>query len=1180
MTCPNCGTQNSAGRRFCGACAAPLELACPACGAANEPGMRFCGACAHPLDEVGATAAPEASARTVAAPPAAERRLVSVLFADLVGFTTLSESRDPEDVREILSRYFDNSRRLITLYGGTVEKFIGDAVMAVWGAPTATEDDAERAVRAALDLVAAVSALGDELGAPLRARAGVLTGEAAVTIGAKSEGMVAGDLVNTASRIQSAAEPGSVYVGESTRRATERSVAYDSAGEHVLKGKAEALPLWRALRVVSGVGGQLRSQGLEAPFVGRDRELRRIKELFHACADERRAHLVSVTGIAGIGKSRLGWEFYKYFDGIVEQIWWHRGRCLAYGDGVAYWALADMVRMRCRISEDEPVEAALTKLRETLREQLLDDDERRFVEPRLAQLLGLADRESSDRQDLFAAWRLFFERLADSNPVVLLFEDLQWADASLLDFIEYLLEWARNHPVYVITLSRPELHERRPDWGAAQRNFTSIYLEPLSESAMTELLAGLVPGLPGGLLAQILARAEGVPLYAVETVRMLLDRGALERSGDLYLPTGELETLEVPETLQALIAARLDGLSDTDRRLLQVASVLGKTFTRTSLASLSGLSEPELEPLLAALVRKEVLSLHADARAPEHGQYGFLQDLVRRVAYDTLARQQRKQLHLAAADFLSSSGAEDELAEVIAAHLLAAFEASPDAADAEDLQARAAGALLLAGERAASLGAAAEAKRYFEQAARLAAADDVRARLIARAGEMAYSASQPSAAKALLDEAQTAFTALGDVRATAGVVSLLATLDFEDGHPPQAVARLEPVIAELEAGEPDAVLAEIAGQLGRFLIFAGEPERAAPYLERALTLAELLDLPETFVQALNSKSVLAIQHGRLRESRILLEGALEIALAQELHSAALRAYNNLSVLLWSVDDWKANLTNMERALELARRVGHRNWEANFVAGSIGTLDMLGRWDEALARGVEADELATNEFARGLRLQVVRILAARGELHRAREILVEDASISQSENADFSGGYAMVESCLLRAEGDLDGALAASDRALALGLGMDLAGPRKYTLFEALEVAAERGELERLRTLLAQLDVLRPGQVTPTIRATRARFRAYLPEAEAEAEFRIAEGVFADLELPFFLALTRFEAAARLLAADREPEAEPLLTAAATTFERLQATPWLDRVERLSPRALTRSTADSEPSLPT
>ena len=260
---------------------------------------------------------------------------------------------------------------------------------------------------------------------------------------------------------------------------------------------------------------------------------------------------------------------------------------------------------------------------------------------------------------------------------------------------------------------------------------------------MTELLAGLVPGLPGGLLAQILARAEGVPLYAVETVRMLLDRGALERSGDLYLPTGELETLEVPETLQALIAARLDGLSDTDRRLLPGGSRARQDLHARSLASLSGLAEPELDPLLAALVRKEVLSLHADARAPEHGQYGFLQDLVRRVAYDTLARQQRKQLHLAAADLLSSSGAEDELAEVIAAHLLAAFEASPDAADAAELQVRAAGALLLAGERAASLGAAPR-RNGTSSRPQARREEATRAPLIARAGEMAYSASSPA----------------------------------------------------------------------------------------------------------------------------------------------------------------------------------------------------------------------------------------------------------------------------------------------------------------------------------------------------------------------------------------------------------------------------------------------------
>ncbi len=1164
MVCAACGTENSAGRKFCGGCAAPLERLCPACGAANEPGMRFCGACARPLDGDVAATTPLAPAGP--APTAAERRLVSVLFADLVGFTTLAESRDPEDVREILSRYFDSCKRLIALYGGTVEKFIGDAVMAVWGAPAATEDDAERAVRAALDLVTAVSALGDELGAPLQARAGVLTGEAAVTLGAQGEGMVAGDLVNTASRIQSAAEPGSVYVGESTRRASERSIAYESAGEHSLKGKAEPLPLWRALRVVSGVGGQLRSQGLEAPFVGRDRELRRIKDLYHASADERRAHLVSVTGIAGIGKSRLGWEFYKYFDGIVEQIWWHRGRCLAYGEGVAYWALADMVRMRCRIGEDEPSSSALVKLQETLREQLLDEDERRFVEPRLAQLLGLGETESTDRQDLFAAWRLFFERLSDSNPVVLLFEDLQWADASLLDFIEYLLEWSRSHPLFVVTLARPELHEQRPSWGAGQRNFTSIYLEPLAEDAMTELLAGLVPGLPDGLRGQILARAEGVPLYAVETVRMLLDRKALERDGDVYRPTGEFETLEVPETLQALIAARLDGLSETERRLLQVAAVLGKTFSRASVARLSRLPEPDLDPLLGALVRKEVLSIHTDPRSPEHGQYGFLQDLVRRVAYDSIARRERKHLHLEAADLLNADSGADELAEVVASHLLSAFEAVPGADDSDELQARAAGALVQAGERSASLGAAAEARRYFEQAAGLVGDARGRARLIARAGEMAYRASEPSETRALLEEAHAAFAELGDERAAARTVSVLADLDFEAGHPPQAVARLEPVIAKLEAHEPDAVLAEIAGQLGRFLIFAGDNERAAPYLERSLMLAEILDLPETFVQALNSKSVLAMRVNRMRESLILLEGALEIALAHEFHAAALRAYNNLSVGLWMTDQWRANMAIVESALELARRVGHRNWEANFVAASVGALSAVGRWDDAIDRATETQDLATNEFARGLALYIVPILAHRGKLAEARELLERNASIGRSENSDFSGGYAMNESALLRAEGDLAGARATAERALALKV--ELNGIGKMFLYEAIEVASALEDVAWFRELLARLDELPPGLLTQSTRANRARFRARLPEADAESEFRTAERLFAELGLVFDLAVTRFEHAERLLAEGRTLDAEPLLREAREGFEQLRAAPWLERVRRAQVEAET------------
>ena len=351
VVCLACGAENALSRKFCGECGSALSRACGACGSPNEPGVRFCGECGTALEP----APPRAQ------DAAAERRLVSVLFADLVGFTTLSEGRDPEEVRELLSLYFDTARTLIARYGGTIEKFIGDAVMAVWGTPVAREDDAERAVRAALDLVAAVADLGGDAGADVRLRAGVATGEAAVTLGAEGQGMVAGDLVNTAARIQSTAEPGTVLANDATRRASSAAIGYDDAGAHTLKGKSETAHLWRALQVTASRGGAVKSAALEPPFVGRDREIRLLKELFHSAADDSVSKLLTVVGIAGIGKSRLAWEFEKYLDGLAEEVWWHRGRCLAYGDGVAYWALAEMVRMRARIAEDEPAERGIAE---------------------------------------------------------------------------------------------------------------------------------------------------------------------------------------------------------------------------------------------------------------------------------------------------------------------------------------------------------------------------------------------------------------------------------------------------------------------------------------------------------------------------------------------------------------------------------------------------------------------------------------------------------------------------------------------------------------------------------------------------------------------------------------------------------------------------------------------------
>ena len=416
---------------------------------------------------------------------------------------------------------------------------------------------------------------------------------------------------------------------------------------HTLKGKAEPVHLWQATRVVAGIGGLMKSEGLEPPFVGRDRELKLVKDLFLASADDGRAHLVQVTGIAGIGKSRLSWEFFKYMDGLKRLFRWHRGRCLAYGEGVTYWALAEMVRGRAGITEGEDRVSAMSKLREAVEHAVPDQNDRRFVEPRLAHLLGLEERTASDKSDLFAGWRLFFERLAASDPVIMVFEDLQWADPSLLEFIDYLLDWSRAFPIFVMTLARPG-----HDTGLGpKRNATSISLDPLAPRAMQLLLTGLVPGLPAELTAKILDRAEGVPLYAVETVRMLLDRKLLVQEGPVYRPTGPVEDLEVPETLHALIAARLDGLTAAERRLVQDASVLGKTCTPAALAAVSGLPEREIEPVLAALVAKEVLTVQADPRSPERGQYGFVQDLVRTVAYETLPKKDRKAMHLSVASY-------------------------------------------------------------------------------------------------------------------------------------------------------------------------------------------------------------------------------------------------------------------------------------------------------------------------------------------------------------------------------------------------------------------------------------------------------------------------------------------------------------------------------------------------
>jgi len=1156
LACPTCGTPNEVGRKFCGECGAALAHTCATCGAGNAPGMKFCGECGSPLTAGAGAAAP---ARTVAAAaPAAERRLVSVLFADLVGFTTLSESRDAEEVRELLSRYFDTCRRLIELYGGTVEKFIGDAVMAVWGTPTATEDDAERAVRAALDLVAAVSALGDEVGAAaLHARAGVLTGEAAVTIGAEGQGMVAGDLVNTAARIQSVAEPGTVLVGDATKRASEPTVVYEDAGSHELKGKDEPVALHRAIRVVSGRQGALKSAGLEPPFTGRERELRLVKELFHASAAEQTAHLVSVQGIAGIGKSRLAWEFYKYFDGLVDTVYWHRGRCLAYGEGVTYWALADMVRMRARISEDDGEAEARSKLEATLDEHLLDAEERAFVEPRLATLVGIGDGEvSHDRNDLFAAWRLFFERLADTYPTLLVFEDMQWADTSLLDFVEYLLEWSRSSPLFVVVLARPELLEKRPSWGAGRRSFTSLHLDPLSADAMAALLDGFVPGLPEALREQILARAEGIPLYAVETVRMLLDRGLLVQEGPVYRPTGDIPSLEVPETLHGLVASRLDGLPPEERRLLQDAAVLGKTFTRQALAAITGSDEAATEQLLASLVRKEILGVQADPTSPEHGQYGFLQDLVRHVAYEMLSKRERRSRHITAAAYLESApGTEEELAEVIASHYLDAYATAPDADDAAEIRARAQGALVRAGERADSLGAAAEAVRYFVLASELTGDALEQSRLLERAGWLNVSVPDWPGAEQRLAEAIALCEAKGETRAAARVSARLAIVESWQGKSDAAIPRAEAAFATLQRFEPGEEMAAVAATLASGYSFIGEPDKAREKAELALELAQAFGTPELLVRAFSAKA-LATQRTRPHEALALRKHQLSLTREHDLPDLETNALFNLSDLCFQRDRYEEALSYLEDGLAVARRRGSRPGEWSVLGEMTYPLFMQGRWDEALALFDQVPEERLHEGTTESFLSTVTdIHVARGEVERAAHVLSLYAPYETSENRQRRSMYLAGAATVARAEGRLEQAIAHGLEAtrLARDVGGNASQAAKLGLVEAIEAALALGERDRADELVASIEAVPPGLRSPYLGAQALRYRGRLAaSADLGVEhLEAAAGGFRELRAPFWLAVTLLEQSE--LTGD-----ESLLEEAREIFDGLRAIPWLER----------------------
>ena len=1119
----------------------------------------------------------------MAGEPVAERRVCSVLFCDLVGFTPLSESRDPESVRELLSEYFGLARTVIGRYGGVVEKFIGDAVMAVWGTPVAAEGDAERAVRAALDLVAAVGQLETEAAVPgLAARAGVVTGEVAVTLGASGEGMVAGDAVNTAARVQATAEAGHVLVDGATQRLAEAGVGFADAGERALKGKAEPARLWRATRVLAGVGGLKRLDGLEAPLTGRDAELRTIKELFHAATERRVPRMVLVSGPAGVGKSRLGWEFDKYISGLAEPVWWHRGRCLSYGEGVAFWALAEVVRQRLGIAEEDPAEVAAGKLAAGLDRFVPDPAGRAYIGPRLGRLLGVAFAGDGGgplaREELFAGWRLFFERLAAEGSVVLLIEDAQYADTGLLDFLDHLIDWTRDLPIYVLVFARPELSQARPGFGTG-RNRSTLTLDPLDTASMDQLVDALVPGMPPAARAKITSQAQGIPLFAVETVRSLIDRDIVQPLEGVYRLVGDVGKLAVPDSLHALLAARLDALDPEVRRLVADAAVLGTTFPADALIAVSGRDGPGVRAALAELVRREVLTISAEPLSPERGSYGFAQNMLRQVAYDTLSRRDRKTRHLKVAAHLRAAfpGDGEEVSDVIARHYLDALDAIPDDPDADEIRDQAIITLIRAAERAERTGAAARASISYATAAGLVLPDTREGEPAAdgppsagllweRAAQAAVTSGDWSAAVEHAGRACEYHLGHGQARAAARAQALAGRALNLWGHLGEAREQLTAAVEVLRA-EPDTDTVDALNQLATVEVFAGSPD-ADRLSTEALTLGQNLGVDTGQLGwLLVTRGIHLGMDGRPAQAVAYFREAARQATVVGDNICLGRALLNLSDVLAGTDPAAAAEAARAAAGHL-RHTGARDYLAVAIINLAQALLMLGDWDTTeseLTRAADADGLANHEFLTSYRGWLA---ALRGDTATAEMMLAGLPDLRASESPVDKSLVSLVEAFTAAGRGRSQDALRLTRSTLAHANEVGISNEYMCWAWPlAARSAHDLQDTAATSELLAQLDACQPGQLAPMQRAERNLVRARLAadgNPVAVAAFAEAVDGLREMTTPYHLAHGLLDHAKFLMRSHDAQAAEAAIGEACDIARHLHCQPLLDRAAVLMP----------------
>ena len=962
-------------------------VTCPACGQENPEGFRLCGMCGAPL-----TAA--------AAPAREERKVVTILFTDLVGSTARAEGLDPEDVRATLSAYYARLRADLEHHGGTVEKFIGDAVMAVFGAPVAHEDDPERAVRAAL-------AIRDSIGEELQIRTAVNTGEALVALGARpgeGDAMVAGDVVNTAARLQSAASVNGILVGEGTYRATRHVIDYRDAPPVEAKGKAEPVPVWEVVGARSRFGSDV-EQRQRTPLVGRERERALLAEALVRSRQEESVQLVTLVGVPGIGKSRLVAELFQVVEAEPDLIAWRQGRSLPYGESGSYWALGEIVKSHAGILDSDSLEEVEKKLSETVAGLVEDEQERAWVAGHARPLLGLESAERPERAEAFAAWRRLVEAAAEQRPLVLVFEDLHWADDGLLDFVDHLADWATTVPLLVVGTARPELLDRRPGWGGGKRNAFTLSIGALTDEDTALLLQSLLDRavLDADAQQAVLRRAEGNPLYAEEYARLLAEH---EAAGDLPLP----------ETVQGLIAARIDALPAEEKALLQDASVIGKVFWPGALGN------PD-ERLVHALVRKEFIRRDRRSSIAGETQYAFLHALVRDVAYGQIPRPSRIEKHRHAAEWIASLAPDrgDDRAEMLAHHYREALAlAGATGSDVSDLRVPAQKAFADAAARALSLSAWTAAVELGHEALELTdpgAPERPRIQLNIAYATWYVKRDDPE----LVASAVDGFLALEDFAGAAEASGLLSRVLGNRGDAAGSRAAGEQAVELARRVPPSSATARAIAQYAANAIIQQRDSTTALQLAReALAVAEEIGEAAVAARALNTIGLARVHEGDAAGIRDL-ERAVEVALGANATGEAGAALNNLASALAQV----GRLADGFARLNEARAIHERHGSAAALiwndAGQIEYLEALGDLEGVIAGAAPylADAHAQERYAAPSILGAhARTLLARGQVSAALADAERAVALLRKRGHDtqMSGGVLAAAARCTRAAG--------------------------------------------------------------------------------------------------------------------------------------------------------------------